>query len=54
MVEIGTVIIPKAELKVFVDADVWKKHRRWMELKAKGETADVEEIAADLESEISR
>ena len=44
--DIGTVIIPKAELKVFVDADVNERaHRRWMELKAKGETADVEEIA---------
>ena len=47
--DIGTVIIPSAELKVFVDADVNERaHRRWMELKAKGETADVEEIAADL------
>lgn len=47
--DIGTVIIPKAELKVFVDADVNERaHRRWMELKAKGETANVEEIAADL------
>ena len=47
--DIGTVIIPNAELKVFVDADVDERaRRRWAELQAKGETANVEEIAADL------
>ena len=47
--DIGTVIIPNAELKVFVDADVDERaRRRWAELKSKGETANVEEIAADL------
>lgn len=47
--DIGTVIIPNAELKVFVDADVDERaRRRWTELQAKGETANVEEIATDL------
>ena len=47
--DIGTVIIPNAELKVFVDAVVDERaRRRWAELQAKGETANVEEIAADL------
>lgn len=47
--DIGTVIIPNAELKVFVDAEVHERaRRRWIELQAKGETANVEEIAADL------
>ena len=47
--DIGTVIIPNAELKVFVDAAVDERaRRRWAELQAKGETANVEEIAADL------
>ena len=47
--DIGTIIIPNAELKVFVDADVDERaRRRWAELQAKGETANVEEIADDL------
>ena len=47
--DIGTVIIPKAELKVFVDADVDERaRRRCLELQAKGEQVDVEAIAADL------
>ena len=53
--DIGTVIIPNAELKVFVDADVHERaRRRWMELQAKGETANVEEIAADLKERDER
>ena len=47
--DIGTVIIPTAELKVFVDADVNERaRRRCIELQAKGELVSVEEIAADL------
>ena len=47
--DIGTVIIPNAELKVFVDADVNERaRRRCMELQAKGESVNVEDIAADL------
>ena len=47
--DIGTVIIPTAELKVFVDADVNERaRRRCIELQAKGESVSVEEIAADL------
>ena len=47
--DIGTVIIPTAELKVFVDADVNERaKRRCIELQAKGELVSVEEIAADL------
>ena len=47
--DIGTVIIPTAELKVFVDADVNERaRRRCIELRAKGESVSVEEIAADL------
>lgn len=47
--DIGTVIIPDAELKVFVDADVDERaRRRCIELQAKGESVSVEEIAADL------
>lgn len=47
--DIGTVIIPHAELKVFVDANVDERaRRRCLELQAKGEQVDVEAIAADL------
>lgn len=47
--DIGTVIIPDAELKVFVDADVDERaRRRCIELQAKGESVSIEEIAADL------
>ena len=47
--DIGTVIIPTAELKVFVDAEVNERaRRRCIELRAKGESVSVEEIVADL------
>jgi cytidylate kinase len=47
--DIGTVIIPDAELKVFVDAEVMvRAERRCLELQSKGEVVSVEVIAADL------
>ncbi len=47
--DIGTVIIPDAELKVFVDADVDERaKRRAAELTAKGEMVNVAEIRQDL------
>lgn len=47
--DIGTVIIPDAELKVFVDADVNERaRRRCEELQRKGENVLVEEIRQDL------
>jgi cytidylate kinase len=47
--DIGTVIIPDAELKVFVDADVNERaRRRCEELQRKGEHVLVQEIRQDL------
>ncbi len=47
--DIGTVIIPDAEVKVFVDADVDERaRRRSAELMAKGEMVNVVEIRQDL------
>ncbi len=48
--DIGTVVLPKAQLKVFLTAssDVRAK-RRFDELVAKGEAADFEKIKADIE-----
>ncbi len=43
--DIGTVVLPDAEVKIYLDAGVEERARRRMgELEAKGETADLEEI----------
>ena len=43
--DIGTVVLPDAEVKVYLDAGVEERARRRVgELEAKGETADFEEI----------
>lgn len=47
--DIGTVICPEAEVKLFVTAsDEERARRRWLELAAKGGTATEAEILADL------
>lgn len=43
--DIGTVVLPHAEVKIYLDADAEERaHRRVGELEARGETADFEEI----------
>ncbi|MBR2382975.1 MAG: (d)CMP kinase, partial [Anaerotignum sp.] len=43
--DIGTVVLPEAEVKIYLDAGVEERARRRVgELEAKGETADFEEI----------
>lgn len=43
--DIGTVVLPNAEVKIYLDAGVEERARRRVgELEAKGETADFEEI----------
>lgn len=43
--DIGTVVLPHAEVKIYLDADAGERARRRVgELEAKGETADFEEI----------
>ena len=47
--DIGTVIIPDAELKVFVDADIQiRGERRYQELLRRGQNAVLSEVVEDL------
>lgn len=47
--DIGTVVFPKAELKIFLTAEVEERaRRRFSELKAKGVAVSLEEVAANL------
>lgn len=48
--DIGTVVFPEAELKIFMTADpLMRAQRRQAELLAKGELVDLPEIVANLE-----
>ncbi len=48
--DIGTVVLPKAQLKIFLTASsMVRAKRRYEELKAKGEDADLEQIRLDIE-----
>ncbi|MEL7367414.1 MAG: (d)CMP kinase [Myxococcota bacterium] len=48
--DIGTVVFPKADAKFFLTASARERaRRRVMDLKAAGETADVEEVLAAIE-----
>jgi cytidylate kinase len=47
--DIGTVVLPHAELKVFMNADLNKRaKRRLKEMKASGETIDLETVIRDI------
>jgi cytidylate kinase len=47
--DIGTVVFPKAELKIFITADkLIRTERRWKELHAKGDQATRDEIMVNL------
>lgn len=47
--DIGTVVFPEAELKIFMTADMdVRARRRYDELKAKGQEVSLEEIAVNL------
>ena len=47
--DIGTVVLPDAELKVFLTADVNERaNRRFLQLKEKGEDPDLEKILKEL------
>ena len=48
--DIGTVVLPDADVKVYLTASVeTRAKRRFLELQEKGETADLAKIAADIE-----
>lgn len=47
--DIGTVVLPDADLKIYLDADVEERaRRRWREVQARGEDADYETILAAM------
>ena len=47
--DIGTVVFPEAEVKIFLTASVEERaRRRWLELTQKGNPAVLSEIAADI------
>ena len=49
--DIGTVVLPNAECKIFLTASsAVRAHRRYLELTARGETADEEQIRKDIEA----
>lgn len=48
--DIGTVVFPQAELKVFLDADVEvRARRRWLEYEQKGRPTDLPRMVAEVE-----
>ncbi len=48
--DIGTVVLPNADVKIFLTASVQERaRRRYEELIAKGMTADYDEVLADME-----
>lgn len=48
--DIGTVVLPNAELKIFLTASVAERgRRRWAELEAKGVLVDLEELIRQIE-----
>lgn len=48
--DIGTVVLPDADVKVYLTASVeTRAKRRFLELQEKGEAADLQKIAADIE-----
>jgi cytidylate kinase len=47
--DIGTVVFPHAELKVFLDADVEvRARRRWLEYEQKGQPTDLTQMIAEV------
>ena len=51
--DIGTVVLPDADVKVYLTASVeTRAKRRFLELQEKGEPADLAKIAADIETAI--
>ena len=48
--DIGTYVLPNADLKIYLTASTGERaRRRWVELKGKGIEADIESIEKDIE-----
>ena len=53
--DIGSVVFPHAQVKIFLDADPKERaHRRALELQQRGHAADVHIVAGELEKRDSR
>ncbi|MBR4528871.1 MAG: (d)CMP kinase [Lachnospiraceae bacterium] len=53
--DIGTVVLPQAECKIYLTASsAVRAHRRFLELQAKGETPDEDQIRRDIEERDER
>jgi CMP/dCMP kinase len=53
--DIGSVVFPRAQVKIFLDADPKERaHRRALERRQDGQTADVQSIAGELEKRDNR
>ncbi len=53
--DIGTVVLPDAQVKIYLTASVdVRARRRWLELKEKGEEPVLEEIAREIEERDNR
>ena len=53
--DIGTVVLPDAQVKIYLTASVdARARRRWLELKEKGEDPVLEEIAREIEERDNR
>lgn len=53
--DIGTVVLPDATLKIFLVASPAERaRRRWAELQARGETADLDRITREIEERDAR
>ena len=49
--DIGTVVLPDAGLKIYMDASPEERaRRRWRELTARGQTADYDDVLRDIEA----
>jgi cytidylate kinase len=48
--DIGTVVLPEADLKIFLDASVEERaKRRWLELQSRGDQVDLQEILRSMQ-----
>ena len=48
--DIGTVVVPEADLKIFLDASVEERaRRRWLELQSRGDQVDLQEILCSMQ-----
>jgi cytidylate kinase len=53
--DIGTVVLPNAEIKIFLTASEQERaRRRWLELTQKGQTIQIEEVLRQMQERDAR